>query len=851
MSGAVPRITGRAPAPPTGAAALARTVRLLTAVALLGMALLAVALVGHSVAGAREQPPAAGPGPVESATARYTAPAAGPLTRSPAYAQAGRLLEAIPGRPPRTARAGAAGASWPPPPRAPSRNQPAVEGPHWEHAVRRPEPLTAADPPGEAGTGGAGGPATNGRAPEAGAARIVPVRLWSLWTDPESLTYLDLSPSVSIEGFGSSAWPTVHFPSGAALPQRDVDGRLVVPWGQVKLRRGGVRETYDGSRITRDDKVELATQGDPVTYHVDGSRKYANGIVDYPRNAKWARWLPDTSTAITRDGRILTIGPGGEVEGEVLKDGSYLSADGRTRSFVDGTRLIGNEWWFWGGLHLNAQGQLLRPDDTEIDLENGTVYLPRGTRIRSGGFIDFASGDVGLPGGGMAKARVQDALAADRPALNANAAGPRPPTGERTPQDLDAPAVRLLDALDSVAYHRTRLTLAWGEPGQQASDWDVLRNRESELRAEYVAARKLTPFPPALGDLRREELQLQAASLRAEFGQAEAQLNKLFAQRQSPESTWDEFVMQLSQQNLLRNLDYRAAALWARLESTRQEISELGVPDTADKQRQLDLLAGEEQALQKAYDTIRQDMPFSHTLLGSSKEVLRYRVEALNQALDANTARLAELGDPDAPEHRTQRYEIGRERRSMVEEARGIRRYLEMREAPAGSSEGTEEPSEPTPMQIPPAVPSVLPEQQTRLQESPGTPPAPVQQAGAERASLPPEPAVVAPPPASGAAAEVTQAAVPAPPREPTPGPTLLGELVPQGPAGRADPPAQEQAAAGAPAATPDATRVDAAGDPAQARDLGSGTDGSGIPPGDDGGVADAGMMADLSFDLA
>src|SRR5262245_44243915 len=113
MSGAVPRITGRAPAPPTGAAALARTVRLLTAVALLGMALLAVALVGHSVAGAREQPPAAGPGPVESATARYTAPAAGPLTRSPAYAQAGRLLEAIPGRPPRTARAGAAGASWP------------------------------------------------------------------------------------------------------------------------------------------------------------------------------------------------------------------------------------------------------------------------------------------------------------------------------------------------------------------------------------------------------------------------------------------------------------------------------------------------------------------------------------------------------------------------------------------------------------------------------------------------------------------------------------------------------------------------------------------------------------------
>lgn len=118
--------------------------------------------------------------------------------------------------------------------------------------------------------------------------------------------------------------------------------------------------------------------------------------------------------------------------------------------------------------------------------------------------------------------------------------------------------------------------------------------------------------------------------------------------------------------------------------------------------------------------------------------------------------------------------------------------------------------------------------------------------------SLPPEPAA-APPPTSGAAVEVTQADVPAPPRAPAPGPTLVGELAPQGPAGRADPPAQEQeqAPAGAPAATPDATRVDAAGDPAQARDLGSGTDGSGTPPGDDGRVADAGMMADLSFDLA
>src|SRR4029453_11573507 len=232
------------------------------------------------------------------------------------------------------------------------------------------------------------------------------------------------------------------------------------------------------------------------------------GIADYPGSNWYARWLPRTSTVITRDGRILTLGPGYKLEGEVLKDGSYWSHVDNTRSFVDGTRLVRDQrtplkasWWLFGGAHLNAQGQLFRTDphtglETEIDLEAETYYLSRGPRVRTGGAIDFANGDVGLPGGTIVKGRIQDALAAGQSALDAYASeqrpplrartpqgrvplpgGPslkgriqdalaagqsalyayaseqRPPLRERTPQELEAQARRLLDALGSVAHH--------------------------------------------------------------------------------------------------------------------------------------------------------------------------------------------------------------------------------------------------------------------------------------------------------------------------------------------------------------------------------------------------------------
>jgi hypothetical protein len=867
MRGSVRDMAGRAPARRAGfRARLARVARLLTAVMLLGMALLAVLLVGQGVAVARALPAA---GPAGSDTARAAAPAAR-VRDSAAFARSRRLLDRLPTMAPpgstvgegvRDARlravhpwsdgitdtfGGADPSRRPPAPRTPAphepfRNELTVEGPRWDHALRR-KPLTTADPPGEAWTPDDGSPAAPDRAPSTAAApRIVPVGLWPLWPDPGTFTdpgnpdRLSLWPKSEFEGFGSSAWPGVDFPPGAALPQRDSDGRLVVPWGQVKLRSGGVRETYDGSRITADDKVMLAPQDGPRAYHADGAVVYENGITDYPRNHPYARRLPLTGTVITHDGRILTLGSADEVTGEVLRDGSYLAADG-ARSFVDGTRLIKNEWWFWGGMRLNARGQLLKPDGSEVDLENGTIILPRGTRVRSGGVVDFASGDVGLPGGVMVKGRIQDSLLAGQSSLDGTAAEQRPPYGEWTPEALEAQAVRVQDALDSVEYHRTRLTLAWGEPGQRVSDWDVLRNSEQTLKAEYDAIRRLVPYPPLLDGLPREELQLQAAALRKRFVAGAAELSEASEQKLSPENAWYQFGVQTLLQHLLRRIDHRAEALWAKLEGTRRKIHELGVPDTPDKQQQLNQLAAEETALQGGYDTIRQDVPFPPGLLGSSRAVLHYRAESLERDLEANTARLAELGDPEAPENRTQRYEIDRERRSLEKQLDGIRKYVERSEAPPASDSEDEPDEPPRPLRIPLAEPLLGPQQlqQTEWSEPPGTPATTAARQADADVPSPGKPAGAAPTPAAPAGQETRVEAA-----GPPPGPTLVDTLLPQEPVLGAEVPVQHPAPG--PGTTPAVTA---------STDLsGSGPAGVSRTPLGDGSGSAAGLMADMSFD--
>jgi len=638
-------------------AASARLARLLTAAVLLGTAPLIVALAGQGVAGARllppppppvhRSPPAPRPGDADAAAA--TTPA---LQRSLAAAHG---VLAQPADPPPAYVAQAATAADQQAPAGRDRpGVPAPQGdtaPQWWMALRREQPQVA-DLLREIDDGEGDDPATPepgdlppGSVLAAGPAALLLPKIWVRWSR-EAERNVRLLPVAEADEPDLPArmdpvWPGVRFHPGTALPERDREGNLVVPWGQVKFLRDGGWTTYDRSRRLPDGTLWLAPQPKPV---VDGGiTRYANGVIDYRTDAGTVRYLSRTETWITADGRILVP------DGEVLPDGS-LSAE-RFRVYTDGSRVIDGEWHLWGGLRVDTQGRVFGVNGRQLNVDAGPVYADRGgTRVHAGGIVDFANGDTGYPGG----VRVAANLAMPAQPV---ADQPVPSLENQTPQELQQRAQQLEAELGDFRYQRERLV-------QRPDSWTAeVTRRESDLlaaraanQAEYEQIRKLVPYPPQLDDVPTADLEQRAESLRSQLAANRGQLLQVTSDTETlaHQRRWQEIPLQDQQDRLQAEHDQINQSLWGRLEAVRRQKAELGAPGSADAWDRFRDLDAQENALAQAYEIGKAAVPYPRYLLAGDRDQNVAEARSVWDQLQASRDQLAQLSGPASAERSRQ-----------------------------------------------------------------------------------------------------------------------------------------------------------------------------------------------------
>jgi hypothetical protein len=699
-----------------GGGRLARLLRLLTAVLLLGTALLVVALLGQSAA-ARELVP--------SRDAGATLPAARPAGRAAVRQDGTPTLEQVVRdaqaflrrqqdgdlRPLSTAAVPVpAGTGRQDPPGGDSR----AIAPHLDHAAR-PErrPAGAERLAAEEGDGNGGLPLPDGSFLVAGpvVAPARPEHHWVRWlADASPLTYPFLrlaarlagarpepagqqadaqAASARPESAGQQAdaqpqpvWPGVQFEPGATAARLDnQDKQLVVPFGQIKLPpkpKGGGLRTYDGSRIVDGRLLLNDMVGTPVVSERNGYTEYDTGVIDYGPETMWARYLPRTNTVLTRHPKVLVLAADRKTPvGEVKADGSYLSYADGTRTFPDGTELVGEEWQLPGGLRVTADGRFLEADGTEIDLADsrygGVRYLGRGTRVRDGGphagpIIDFAGGGAGYPGGVVIEnAGRVDQLLRGRSTPEADGSEAPTPHHGKSPQQLALDAERLEAALWDVRYegmHRYKGMHRWWrlEPDalreQPTLEWrkksiaedQKLRHAGEALEAEYEALKEAQRYPPELDDQPVEALRAQA---RQAYDEMDAHLKEVqaLADREAPtfERHWSTFGHWTEITRRWTKIDNVAEALWARPGPLQRRLVEVkSWPDSPEKDAELARLREQEAAAVAGYRDIRSTMlPLPSRYLELSEAELKGKIESVAAKLKDNHRRLAAL-DPNA-----------------------------------------------------------------------------------------------------------------------------------------------------------------------------------------------------------
>lgn len=703
---------------------VARLVRLLTALVLLATALLVVALVGQGDAGARDLvPQRQARDALPAARPRQAVAARGTIEFAQAEQDAHALLDQL-DDPPQAPSASAAGATGDGRRRSDGDGDGEATRPNWAHA-RQEQPVEAAAAPGA--NSGPHDPARQPPLPPGsvtvaglagGSGPVQTAWSWPRW--PWSKSPQPSSPTPAPPRAPQQVWPGVTFAPGATVASPDSDEQLVVPWGQVKLLRQGGLKTYDGSQIAN-GRVFLETKdlGEPVV-DAKGNKRYPNGVVDYPPDRLWARYLPRTDTMLSRGRKVLVWSQADRTKpaGEVTPDGTYLSHADNTRWFPDGTRLAGKEWFLPGGLRVTEQGRLVKEDGTEIDLDQGPYYVGRGTRVRAGGVIDFAGGASGLPGGAIiANARRADALLPGQSAREAE--GPEASTSVRDmgPREREAHAGRLETALENRRYEL--INRLW-RPGSQA-DLDRIKVATRALRAEHEDLREVQPYPPELDEVHSGDLVLRAQRLR---DQIDAELEAI-EQDGTPERpvylrAWSTYGHDKRIREHLRGMNDIAEALWWKPRRLSARLAEVQAwPDSAEKQAELKQLRIQVEGAEIGYTAIRNEVPVPPRYDDWAPEELWAKVASVAARIADNRYRLGAL-DPDAPDAAEQRSAIAEQQAVLVKQLTEFHSFL--------TRAGIPPPESPLPpYQPPPGLerPVPQPEQPQRKLEVPGTPEVP------------------------------------------------------------------------------------------------------------------------------
>ena len=665
--------------------------RLLTAVVLLGIALLLVVLVGQVAAGAKEQVPRTRPEPAPSLLAAQPADAEVAQASTPALRKAlqnGRDVLAQ------------SGASLPTPQETPT--PPGQRGdlnPHWERALQSREPEVAI-PSAEVKSGNGDNPylppgAVRAAGPAAGTAdqpRSFSLFKPSTWFGGTSSTQTQLSTEQAKPAGGQK---DIQFERGAMLPKLDAAGNKVLPWNQGAVtqdRRTGALVTRDGSRVEQDGRVILAPQGDPIPHPADSMqyKLYASGVEDYTSSdGSIQRWVPDGPVWIYPQAIRIA-------EGEIQRDGSLLRDNG-DRWYTDGTKLVNGDWELWGGLHINQDNKLLNADGTEIPVGADPYWVGHGVRVRkdpgTGSLvIDFANGDSGLAGGvRRTSAQMRAASQPGEPPAEQAA-----PLASLSRQELQQQAERLEQRIDDFWYQKLRLNERPGAASvQQDTEWTALHEQLGADRAELGKIRKILPSRPDLDGVPDADLVSRAAALREQIGALRQQMkgvanlpagaqppgledlirklreNPVIRQAEpdaprqpdSADRAWQNVPLEQQENQLLREHDHITQKVWAELETVRQQKAALGpLPDptkqaswdtgTQETWDRFSALDAREQQLQQAFKagTAFQSHPWH---LGGHPQLYAERVaeaRSLWAELTADQQRLAELSGPASAE---------------------------------------------------------------------------------------------------------------------------------------------------------------------------------------------------------